>query len=119
MSLQSKLKNYAYGLVESGRIWKLVVQYWIVSRNLSDVPSMPQLFIERDEQSNVALEIEKVVDDFLIGLRKNFEDFHATMASRNKIGRFLLIDQELIFNGVRIRPGRITISFIICVNISS
>lgn len=86
-------KTYAYGLVESGRMWQLVLQDWIASMILLGVAALPQLFIQLDNESNITPEIAKVVDDFLIfGPRKTIEDFYAAMGSRFKIRR-LLIDQ--------------------------
>lgn len=55
----------------------------MASINIFEVPGLPQLFIKREDESNITLAIAKAVDDFLtIGPRKNIEDFHASMVSR-------------------------------------
>lgn len=57
-----------------------VVQDWMESKNLFEVPGLPHLFIERDKHGNKVLEVAKVVDEFLIiGPRKNIAHFHAAM----------------------------------------
>lgn len=67
---------------------------------------MTQLFIELDKHGNIVIAIPNFVDDlFIIGHLKNLEALHTAIGSRFKNGR-LLIDQELIFNGLGIRPGK-------------
>lgn len=86
-----KLKDYGYGFVESGQILQLLLDDWMASRNLFEVPGLAQLFMEREKQVNISLAIAKFVDDFLIiGPRKNIEDFHAAMRLRFEIGTFLI-----------------------------
>lgn len=97
-----KLRKYAYGLSESGRIWQLVLEDWLSSQNIFEVHGLPQLFVRRHPDGSIALALAKVVDDLLLaGTASEITAFHTAISARFKVGRFTL-DDDLIFNGLHI-----------------
>lgn len=94
-------EKYAFGLFQSFRIWQIFVEYLMASRNLFEVPGLPNLYIRQNKYSKiVVLVISNVlVDFFVIGPDKNIDDFHAFIASQFQ-NRIFLIDQSLIFHVV-------------------
>ncbi len=62
-----KILKPAYGLVESGRLWQITVEPWMIdSYGPAVVPGLPQLFVLRDEEGPPLLLIANVIDDFLL-----------------------------------------------------
>lgn len=101
-----KLKKYAYGISESGRIWQLVVDGWLHSQKFEEIPGLPQLFILRDEKGRISMALCKVVDDILVvGSYDNITRFYESISARFTVGRYHR-DQEVIFNGLRIRKTK-------------
>lgn len=41
-----KLKKYAYCLVESGRIWQLLIDGWLSKVGIYQVPGLPHIFVQ-------------------------------------------------------------------------
>ncbi len=62
-----KILKPAYGLVESGRLWKTTVEAWMIDTyGLEVVPGLSQLLVLRSNKGPPVLLIAKVVDDFLL-----------------------------------------------------
>lgn len=71
-----KLKKYAYVIVESGRIWQLVIYDWLYDIGIHQVSGLPQLFVQRNRSGRIQLALCKVADDILVtGSRKTIERF--------------------------------------------
>lgn len=97
-----KLLRPAYGLTESGRLWQLVIESWLTSHSIDQIPGLPQLFVKRTSLGTISLALVKVVDDLLIvGPRTHIDEFHTAIAARFVVGRFL-VDQPVVFNGLNI-----------------
>ena len=103
----------AYGLAESGRLWRLTVEDWMKENDVLPVKGVPQMFQKKHSNGTISLLMAKVVDDFLIaGLPNDIQQFHHQIGKRFKVGRFIC-DKDLIFNRLHISQadkGFITIS---------
>lgn len=90
-----------YILCESGRIWQLVIDGWLKSQDLEEVPGLPQIFI-RLVDGIIVLALCKVVDDILIvGSAEHIHEFYTALSEKFTVGR-MHMDQTVIFNGLRI-----------------
>jgi len=85
-----KIIKPAYGLVESGRLWQITIESWLLSDEaLETVPGLPQLFYKKNKEELPILVIAKVVDDLLIaGQPEELEKFHTAISKRFQVGRF-------------------------------
>lgn len=100
-----KLLKPAYGLVESGRLWQLVVEEWMSNQGVTEVHGLQQLFVKRNEDGRIVLVMAKVVDDFLIsGDREAITAFHGQMSTRFTVGRFIQ-EPDLVFNRLHIHQN--------------
>lgn len=62
-----KLNKPAYGLVESGRLWQLTIEPWMLDEfNAETVPGLPQLFFKRNLNNQPDSIIAKVAEDILL-----------------------------------------------------
>lgn len=82
----------AYGITESGRLWQLVLRNLMKENVLTEVPGLPQIFIEtREKSKQLSLIFSKVFGDFLVSedtySRKNC---HTPIPNRFTVGRFTL-----------------------------
>ncbi len=79
-----KLLKSAYGLVESGRLWQMTVEPWLLNTyGFETIPGLPQLFVLKSNNGSLQLIVAKVVDDFLLaGLPSEISRFHRTIAKR-------------------------------------
>lgn len=97
-----KLLKPAYGLVESGRMWQLLIDQWLNNQKFEQIPGLPQLFVLRDSGGSVHMLIAKVVDDFLVASSRNqLEQFNNAISKAFKVGKFCT-DDSFLFNGCNI-----------------
>lgn len=98
-----KLIKPAYGLVESGRLWQLCVEEWMLDYGFTTIPGLPQFFILRRE-GRICLLVAKVVDDILIaGTDEASKLFYEDISNRFKVGTYVNgAGKEFKFNGLTI-----------------
>lgn len=60
-----KILKPAYGLVESGDLWKLLVESWMSTQVAFEMHGLQQLFAKSDTHESIMIVLAKVVDDFL------------------------------------------------------
>jgi Reverse transcriptase (RNA-dependent DNA polymerase) len=97
-----KILRPAYGLVESGRLWKLAIERWLFDYGFETLPGLSQFFILRDNSGRITILLAKVVDDLLLaGSVTTMNDFYKALCARFKVGRFTC-DRPFIFNALNI-----------------
>ena len=97
-----KLEKPAYGLVDSGRLWHLCIEDWLISYGFLQLPGLPQFFYLTDNEGKVHLILAKVVDAHLIaGTPEQTMRFHKAFSKRFEIGRFVT-KTPLTFNRLHI-----------------
>ena len=101
-----KLNKPAYGLVESGRLWQLTIEPWMLDEyGLEPVPGIPQIFFKKNSERVPDLVIAKVVDDLLIaGSELEVEQFKKKISKRFQLGRFMT-DKSLVFYRIHIKQN--------------
>jgi Reverse transcriptase (RNA-dependent DNA polymerase) len=76
----------AYGLVESGRLWKLAIERWLSEYGFEEVPGLSQFFVIRCNSGPITLLLAKVVDDLLLaGSVSKMPEFYTTLCGRFKV----------------------------------
>ena len=101
-----KLKKPAYSLVESGRLWQLTIEPWMIDEyKLKPVPGLPQIFFKRDLEQIPCLVIAKVVDDLLIaGKAIEIKQFKECISRRFQVGRFMM-DKSFVFYRIHLQQN--------------
>ena len=100
-----KLLKPAYGIVESGRIWRLAVERWMSRQGIIELPGLLQLYIKCRPNGGILLAIYKDVDEFLMaGSETDIDELHESTLKRFEIGRFVT-GRDLIFNRLHVQQS--------------
>lgn len=101
-----KLPKPAYGLVESGSLWKLCIEELITTYGFETISGLPQLFIhhQASQQRKVSLLVAKVLDDILFaGTPKKHRRFFVAIPNSFRDGRYIS-GRPFVFNRVLLIP---------------
>jgi hypothetical protein len=75
----------AYGLVESGQLWQLAIEKWIITRDFVVDPGAPQVFVLR-QSGTLTMIIVQVVDViFLCGPPDERQAFYKYLGRTYKL----------------------------------
>lgn len=98
-----RLLKLPYGISEAGRQWAKVIETWLLTDgNMERVHGMSQLYVLRNNQSNILMLLAKLTDDLLLAGDLNImETFSAKIGKRFKLGK-VVINSEIKFNGCKI-----------------
>lgn len=92
----------AYGILESGRHWQVIIEAWMKEFGFVEIPDLSQLFIKKNSSGKVGHIAAKVVDDFLLaGTFADLKTFHKCIAKEFKVGRFTQ-EKTLMFDHLRV-----------------
>ncbi len=85
-----KILKPAYGFVESGRLWQMTLEPWLLNTyRFEKILALPQLFVLKSNNRSLQMILAKVVYDFLLaGLPSETSRFYRTKAKRFQVGRF-------------------------------
>lgn len=98
-----KLIKLSYGISEAGRQWAKTIESWLLhDQKMVRVNGISQLYLKRDQSTNITLLLAKLTDDLLIaGSEQDMHNFATSIQKRFKIGK-VVINANILFNGCEI-----------------
>lgn len=101
------LLKLPYGITEAGRQWAMVLEEWLLEElGMERVYGVSQMFLRRNEESEIIFILVKVTDDILFaGKIDSMNHFVKLIRKRFEISKEI-IDQPVNFNGCKIEKDR-------------